>query len=625
MNSIDDSDRRQMIIKYGKYFFILIIIIVVLLILKSCKHGYNSIESEMITAAKKYISDNNVAVYDQLYVELTDLGEIEGTELCSKASGVIVKNENGTLKYKPYLSCDNYQTELSDSKHKYIKLEGDDVLILNKGEVYEEKAYTLTGDADVVISGKVGTIPGTYTVTYDVYVDNELKETAERTVIVSANDKDENITKLENRVDPVITLKGDTEIVLKVGQKYVEEGYTAVDYTDGKISRNVVINNEVNERKVGNYQIRYSVTNSKGNTAIAIRNVTVVKYKADFEIIITKSTEEITKSLELKIQAKGSGYGKMFSPCETSGPTCSKTINSNGKYKVVAEDKYGNKVIKEIEISNIDDVPPEGMCTALVRGSNTEIEVNANDNKGIAGYSYILDSKATEFMSFNTYKVSESSKTVSVKIKDIAGNQKTIKCDTTIKEETTVQGRPSGSIEVIDTSEYRLVSTKNDTIEFAKIVDSLNVAQDHPPGYPDYCLSFAYYHSYNLYNGTNLTSMTAAAASEYKYATKFQAFNNDNKQVVLAKLYELINAGQPVILHVNGNKAGTSRHYVTVVGYKNSVTSGSTIKETDLLILDSHDGKLERMDRESSRFMISGWDTGRKGDKGYGYQLYILR
>ena len=116
--------------------------------------------------------------------------------------------------------------------------------------------------------------------------------------------------------------------------------------------------------------------------------------------------------------------------------------------------------------------------------------------------------------------------------------------------------------------------------------------------------------------------MNAPDGASYMYATKFKAFTDDDKQVVLEKIYELINEGQPMVLHVNGNKEGTSRHYVTVVGYKDSVTSGSTMTEEDLLIIDSYDGKLERMDRSESRFIISGYDTGRTG---YGYQLYILR
>lgn len=628
MNSVDELDRKQKIIKYGKYILLLGLIIFILFLLRGCKHGYSDIENEMIEATKKYISENNIQIYGQEFFEITKLGEIEGTELCSKASGVIVKNDNGNLTYTTYLKCDNYQSEVKSTRHKYIILTGDNIVVLNKGEVYEEKDYTLTGDADVIVSGKVGTTPGIYTITYDVYVDNELKETAYRTVIVTESDKGENVTGLRNREEPTLTLKGDTDIILQVGEKYNEEGYTAIDYDDGKISRQVKVDpnpEKIDTKSPKIYNIMYSVTNSKGRTAIATRTITVVRYKADLDIVIKKSTEDFTKSLNINIEVKGSGYKQMITPKTDISRNITYPVKANGTYTFVFEDAYNNKIRKEVEVNNIDNVPPSGTCSALVRGSNTEVEVKANDNKGISGYSYILDSQSTDFITANTYKVSQASKTVSVKVKDIVGNEATLPCEVTIKQETVTQGRPSGSAHVIDTSEYRLVSTKNDTIEFAKLVDSLNVAQNHPPGYPDYCLSFAYYHAYKLYNGTNLNAMTAAEGASYMYAAKFTAFKNDSKQVVLEKVYELINTGQPVVLHVNGNKAGTSRHYVTVVGYKNSVTSGSSMSEQDLLIIDSYDGKLERMDRDSSRFMISGYDTGRTGSKGYGYQLYILR
>jgi hypothetical protein len=80
--------------------------------------------------------------------------------------------------------------------------------------------------------------------------------------------------------------------------------------------------------------------------------------------------------------------------------------------------------------------------------------------------------------------------------------------------------------------------------------------------------------------------------------------------------------GRPMVLQVNGNKAGTSRHFVTVVGFKEGVTSAKDLKETDLLIIDSWDGKIERMDTETSRFMTSGAQC----HKDYsGYRLRVLK
>ncbi len=624
MNSIEDEDKLKSIIKYGKYIILLAIVVIILFALKSCKRGYNDIESEMILAAKQYITSNNMNITNQDFIPITKLGDIQGTELCSKASGVIVKNENGKINYLPYLKCDNYESTIQLKSTKYITLLGGDIVILNKGEVYEEKNYTLTRDADVVITGKVGTEPGVYTLSYKVY-DGDLKETVYRTVIVTENDKGENVTPLKNREDPTLTLMGDKNIVLQVNQKYVEEGYTAIDFEDGKISRQVRVSpnpEKIDTKKPAIYTITYSVTNSKGNTAIDTRTITVVKYKADLDITLSKSTEEITREVKLSLDIKGKGYDRIIKPVSEISRHYEQTVRNNGKYSFTIQDIYGNKIIKEIDVNNIDNIPPSGTCSALVQGSNTVVDVSASDNKGIAGYSYILDGTATEYKKETNYKASQKSTTVSVKVKDLVGNETTLKCDVTIKEEPTVSGRPPGSSTVIDSTEYVLVAAKNDTVEFAKTVKRLRVAQNDPPGYPDMCLSFAYYHAYNLYNGDNINGMSAPEASKYMYAGRFHEFKNDDKQVVLEKVYELINAGQPMVIHVNGNKAGTSRHYVTVVGYKKSVTSGSTMSEQDLLIIDSYDGELERMDRDTSRFMISGYDTGRKT---YGYQLYILK
>ena len=111
MNSIDDLDKLKNIMRYLKYIILLVIIIVILLLFKGCKKEYHSTESEMIIAAKRYISENNINVYDQEFISITKLGEFEGTEFCSKASGVIVKNTNNALSYRAYLKCDNYETK----------------------------------------------------------------------------------------------------------------------------------------------------------------------------------------------------------------------------------------------------------------------------------------------------------------------------------------------------------------------------------------------------------------------------------------------------------------------------------------------------------------------------------
>lgn len=142
--------------------------------------------------------------------------------------------------------------------------------------------------------------------------------------------------------------------------------------------------------------------------------------------------------------------------------------------------------------------------------------------------------------------------------------------------------------------------------------------------YNDLCLNFSYYHAYKLFSGNYAQGMNPDdAAAATTGGGSFKYYNHDSKEIIIAEAYNQINHGRPAILHVNGNKNGTSRHYVTVVGYRENPSTPGQLKEEDLLIVDSYDGKLERMTDtpgQGKRFMITGYDTGRN----YGHSLTYL-
>ena len=629
MNTLDREEKIQNIIKYGKYVVLIVIIGIIALIIINSKQTYEKIEENLIVAAQKYVVDNNIHVNNTTFIEITKLGEIEGTELCSKASGVSVTNEKGKLKYKAFLSCNNYQSKVSTSKTKYIILLGDDIIFLNKGEVFEDPAYALKKEAEVTISGEVLNVPGIYTLSYAAYVDNKLKETVYRKVIVSESDKDSNISGLVNEIEPVITLIGDKNMTISLNSKYREPGYKATDYIDGKISRSVTVTGKVNTSQVGTYPITYKVTNSRGKTAIVQRFVKVIKETSNLNISLSQTSEELSATTVLNLRVEGEKYSYTILPNGTKCTTesCSYTAKSNGIYTFKIYAGRDDEFIKEIEVSNIDDIPPAGSCSAIVRGSNTEVEVKASDNKGIASYTYILDGVEASKSGESTYKASKKSSKAAVIVTDIVGNKTNLTCDITIKEETIVPSKLNVGVFIKDLSDYLVVDTKINVVSFAYYVKKY-ASQITPPGYPDKCLSFAYYHAYALYHGDPLSSLTAAEGALYKSAKHFKkAINNDSKREILKVVYEQIKQGKPCVLHVNGNVAGTSRHYITVIGYKKTVTSGETIKESDLLIIDSHNGNLQPMADEKGhglRYMISGYDTGRKGNNAYGHQVYVL-
>ena len=75
--------------------------------------------------------------------------------------------------------------------------------------------------------------------------------------------------------EPTITLNGEANITLNVGDTYTEKGATAKDDTDGDISNKITTSGTVNTSKAGKYTISYSVKNSKGKTTTVKRTITV--------------------------------------------------------------------------------------------------------------------------------------------------------------------------------------------------------------------------------------------------------------------------------------------------------------------------------------------------------------
>ena len=165
---------------------------------------------------------------------------------------------------------------------------------------------------------------------------------------------------------------------------------------------------------------------------------------------------------------------------------------------------------------------------------------------------------------------------------------------------------------------WTVVKTPIGVVEYAKFLKSNQVCQNKDTSkYGSACLSFAYTHAWGLYCGNR-----GVSAEKRSGGGNFKTLIDDNKQYILNAVYLEIMAGRPCILHVNGNKQGTGRHFVTCIGFKSSVQGGDTITEDDLLILDSWDAQIERMDQKNSRFMT----TGKQCRKSYsGHRIQYMK
>ncbi len=104
---------------------------------------------------------------------------------------------------------------------------------------------------------------GTYTVTYRVKDNVGNEATADRQVDVI------------DTIPPQITIHGENPVILEIDNPYVESGATAVDNYDGDVTGKLDTLGEVNTTVEGSYEIRYKVTDSNNNKALAVRKVEV--------------------------------------------------------------------------------------------------------------------------------------------------------------------------------------------------------------------------------------------------------------------------------------------------------------------------------------------------------------
>ena len=409
--------------KINKYNYMIIFILIaivaiicyLLMFQDLFKDPYVKQEEDMVEIAINYVEKNNVSTYSEIYLDAIKL-DIDLPNECSITSGVIYDGAN----YIPNLVCNDYQSVVIKSNKEiedFIKLKGNDVMIIPKGNSYYEPGY-ISNDIVSAI-GSVGTEEGVYNVFYKTNNSNRL---AIRKVIVIDNNA-------VSRLFPIINLMGDDVIYLVQNEKYVEPGVTGYDLTDGDISNNIQVEGTVNTKTPGEYTLTYVLTNSLGNSNVITRKVHVLSSTSDLVVDYRITPETDTnKNVIIKLSISGN-YTKIVYPNGTEGKGLSYAVKDNGVYNFIVYDDYNRTVQKSVEIKNIDRAVPEGTCVATTYYNKTDVKVNITSSRTISSYSYILDGSTLANIQSSSYvsnKVKPSS--VSVKIKDSLGNSNVIVC-----------------------------------------------------------------------------------------------------------------------------------------------------------------------------------------------------
>ncbi|WP_050632263.1 immunoglobulin-like domain-containing protein [Bacillus andreraoultii] len=278
----------------------------------------------------------------------------------------------------------------------------------------------------IKISGSVNTKKvGTYQLTYTVSDKAKNKTTVKRTITVK-----------KDTVKP--TISGASNKTIYVGSSFnPKSGVTAKDNVDGNLTSKIKISGSVNTKKVGTYQLTYTVSDKAKNKTTVKRTITVKKDTVKPTISgASNKTIYVGSSFNPKsgVTAKDNVDGNLTSKIKISGSVNTKKV---GTYQLTytVSDKAKNKTtVKRTITVKKDSVKP-----TISGASNKTIYVGSsfNPKSGVTAKDNVdgnLTSKIKISGSVNTKKVGTYQLTYTVS--DIAKNKTTVKRTITVKKDT---------------------------------------------------------------------------------------------------------------------------------------------------------------------------------------------
>lgn len=171
----------------------------------------------------------------------------------------------------------------------FIILNGEKEITINLNEEYKELGAKTIINSKIKIDGLVdNTKVGEYKIKY--YHNKKYKE---RTI------------KVVDTIKPELVLNGISEVNVVMNGQYIEQGATATDNYDGDITENIIITNNIDLTKPGEYKVSYQVKDSSNNTTTLDRivnvsekgplSLSIKEFTLDgyFENTILKETEDM--------------------------------------------------------------------------------------------------------------------------------------------------------------------------------------------------------------------------------------------------------------------------------------------------------------------------------------------
>lgn len=179
-----------------------------------------------------------------------------------------------------------------------------------------------------------------------------------------------------DKIAPVITLNGQENVIITLGDNYIEQGARAIDNYDGEVRVN--ISGTINKNAIGTYTITYTATDTKGNKATKERKVHVVDGIKDIEMSKnpTKNIYEYDEANNLSISNLNVNGAKILVTMK-SGNTYTKNIE---KSMLTTENNLTTPGVKTITVT-YEEITTT--FTIKILNPITTLTVNENENENI--------------------------------------------------------------------------------------------------------------------------------------------------------------------------------------------------------------------------------------------------
>lgn len=309
----------------------------------------------------------------------------------------------------------NIFKQYNNDNNYFIDLKGKDEITIYIGDKYVEFGY-YGYDSDnndltkeIVIENMVDSSKkGTYKIVYKLYGVTKVR-------IVNVVEKPVFL--------PTIKLAGESNIYLLLGEKYEEYGYVASDTIDGDLTDKVIVINQINNTKIGKYDIIYSVTNSSGLKTEVKRVVNVINSKIKLSLSNSNYTNE---NVNINVLIEDDYFDYLILPDgeKILEKEHAYNVSNNGTYKFILYNKVGMIREETINVNNIDKEKPTGTCSGTYGRGFSNIYINAKDNIGIS--KYVINGKT---YTTNNITLNNEVSSPKIMIYDRTGNVNTISCN----------------------------------------------------------------------------------------------------------------------------------------------------------------------------------------------------